>query len=187
MQLVRSLAGTRLRSAPLRSVPLRLELARLPYILHYTTLDREHGALLRCESLRRSSIARSSFAPLLFARSFFARSSDAPSLFARRLHALYLATFPKYTEKQKLPLPPPAPRSRLSVHGPRWRSGRARPDSSPPPAPPAGGMELNKTLKMKQNTCRAPRPGRGGPRTPLAPRPRCSARACCAIRQVYDK
>ena len=159
----------------------------MPSILHYTTLDREHGALHRCESLRRSSIARSSFAPFLFARSFFARCSDAPSLFARRLHALYLATFPKYTERQKLPLPHPPPARACpftSLAGARDVLGQT---ARRPPAPPAGGMELNKTLKMKQNTCRAPRPGRGGPRTPLAPRPRCSARACCAIRQVYDK
>ena len=47
-------------------------------------------------------------------------------------------------------MPPPAPRSRLPVHDPRWRSGRARSDCSLPPAPPAGGVE-NKTMQLARS------------------------------------
>ena len=47
-------------------------------------------------------------------------------------------------------MPPPAPRSRLPVHDPRFRSGRARTDSSLPPAPPAGGVE-NKTTQLERS------------------------------------
>ena len=156
MQRPKSLAGTLLRFVALRSVASPLA--------HVYTLDREQGALLRCESLRRSSIARSSFAPLLFARSFFARSSYAPSLFARRLPALYLATNRSYTHikgealnpsadeesgKVLAPTRPPlAPvRSRPYAEAP----GRDRPDSSLPPAPPAGGEITLQTQAQKQH------------------------------------
>ena len=47
-------------------------------------------------------------------------------------------------------IPPPAPRSRLPVHDPRFRSGRARSDCSLPPAPPAGGVE-NKTTQLERS------------------------------------
>ena len=87
-----SLAGTCLRSVALRS-------AKSP-LAHYFTLDREQGVSIAARALRRSSIARSSFASLLFARSFFARSSYAPCLFARSLHALYLAANRKFNTLQ---------------------------------------------------------------------------------------
>ena len=151
MQHVRSLAGTRLRFASLRS-------AWSP-LAHYAPLDREPGALLRSQ-------ARSS-APCPLSRYF---GTVKPS-------------------KGNYPLPHPPPARACPFTSPRFRSGRARADSSLPPAPPAGGSK-NKTILTKQkkkNICRAPQPRRVGPRTPLAPCLRRSARACFAINTIMNK
>ena len=106
---------------------------------HVAPLDREPAALLRSQ----------------------ARSS-APCPLSR-----YFTTFPPIQTKSISPHPPPARACLFTPH--RCRSGRVQSDSSLPPAPPAGGMQTNKTLKMKQNTCRVPQPGRGGPAPPSRP------------------
>lgn len=126
-------------------------------LTHYAPLDREPAALLRSQ----------------------ARSS-APCPLSR-----YFTTFPPIQTKSISPHPPPARACPFTTH--RFRSGRARADCSLPPAPPAGGVKTNKTLKKKQNTCRAPRPGGPGPRTPRPSRPRCSARARFAINTIMIK
>ena len=108
-------------------------------LTHYAPLDREPGALLRSQ----------------------ARSSTPCPL------SRYFTTFPPIQTKSISPHPPPAracPFTTLAfardVPGQTARC---------PPAPPAGGVETNKTLKMKQNTCRAPRPGGWGPGPPFPP------------------
>ena len=126
--------------------------------------------------------------PLMWLRSIESREHSYTRKLVRRLPALYLATLRhshQFKRKESSPHPPPA---RACLFTPlRFRSGRAQSDSSLPPAPPAGGVKTNKTLKMKQNTCRAPRPGGPGPRTPRPSRPRCSARARFAINTIMNK
>ena len=112
MQLVRSLAGTRLRFASLRSA--------WSLLAHYAPLDREPGALLRSQ----------------------ARSS-APSPLSR-----YFVTAKPSKGNYPLPHPPPARACPFTPH--RFRSGRARSDSSLPPAPPAGGWKTNKNQRKKK-------------------------------------
>ena len=90
---------SRVRSRELVSAPLHFAPPRARSLITIRSIESmEHSIAAR--ALRRSSIARSSFAPLLFARSFFARSSYAPCLFARRLHALYLAAHRKFNTLQ---------------------------------------------------------------------------------------
>ena len=82
----------------LRSVALRSGKSPLP---RYFTLDREQGALLRYESLRRSSIA-----PLLSARSSYAPAplrSETPCPLSR-----YPPKIQPIRQKFPLPRPPPA-------------------------------------------------------------------------------
>ena len=52
-------------------------------------------------------------------------------------------------------MPPPAPRSRLPVHDPRFRSGRARPDARCPPPRPRGAWKT----KQRSSRDRSQAPG----------------------------
>ena len=149
MQLVRSLAGTRLRYVSLRSACSPLA--------HYAPLDREPGALLRSQA-----------------------RSLAPCPLSR-----YFTTYTPIRTKSHLPHPPPARACPFTPH--RFRSGRARSDSSPPPAPPAGGLE-NKQIPTKEKKYLPSSSARArGPRAPLAPRPCRSARARFAINTIMNK
>ena len=127
-------------------------------LAHYAPLDREPGALLRSQ----------------------ARSS-APCPLSR-----YFTTSPPIQTKSISPHPPPA-RARPFTSL-RFRSGRARPDSSLPPAPPAGGSK-NKTIITKQKKKYLPSSSARarGPRAPLAPCLRRSARARFAINTIMNK
>ena len=74
------------------------------------------------------------------------------------------------TDKDELSSPPPAPRSRPSARALPQAPGRGRPDSSLPPAPPAGGViTLQNPSTRIAEYCRAPQPGRGGPVPPSRP------------------
>ena len=80
---------TRGHQAALRSAPLRLELARLPSILHYTTLDRAQPAHLRYTAFRSvTSFPLSRYFPEVYRKAEITspptRPPLAPSVLAPR-------------------------------------------------------------------------------------------------------
>ena len=124
--------------------PSRCEIAPGPSYdrpsAHVAPLDREPGALLRSQ----------------------ARSS-APCPLSR-----YFTTFPPIQTKSISPHPPPARACPFTSH--RYRSGRARADSSLPPAPPAGGVEKTTNKNQRKKKIPAELLGQGG-RGPVPPGP----------------
>ena len=76
------------------------------------------------------------------------RHTSATLRSARWPSALYLATLGPLNQAREILLTPHPPPARACPFTPfRFRSGRARSDSSLPPAPPAGGEE-NKTTQL---------------------------------------
>ena len=131
-------------------------------LAHYAPLDREQGAHLRYASFH--------FAPLV----------DPPALCLATLRHSH-----QFRRKVSLPHPPPA-RARPSTSL-RFRSGTCPAGLPAAPRPARGGPVQHKTLKMKQNTCRAPRPGGWGPGPPPPPPPPFRARGRFRLYNFFNK